>query len=95
MSSKAFEKAKNVEKKKTMRVRALSSLLIKRTQVYVQGRIQGEGAGGAHPPRDAMRFSKTTGILQQKQNMWFIGVEVEQETNAPPPRKNPGSAPDV
>ena len=25
--------------------------------------------------------------------MWFIGVEVEQETNAPPPKKNPGSAP--
>ena len=25
--------------------------------------------------------------------MWFIGVEVQQETNAPPPKKNPGSAP--
>ena len=25
--------------------------------------------------------------------MWFIGVEVEQETNAPPPKKNSGSAP--
>ena len=25
--------------------------------------------------------------------MWFIGVEVEQETIAPPPKKNPGSAP--
>ena len=25
--------------------------------------------------------------------MWFIGVEVEQETSAPPPEKNPGSAP--
>ena len=24
--------------------------------------------------------------------MWFIGVEVEQETGAPPPKKNPGSA---
>ena len=24
--------------------------------------------------------------------MWFIG-EVEQETSAPPPKKNPGSAP--
>ena len=21
--------------------------------------------------------------------MWFIGVEVEQETSAPPPKKNP------
>ena len=25
--------------------------------------------------------------------MWFIGVEVEKETSAPPPKKNPGSAP--
>ena len=25
--------------------------------------------------------------------MWFIGVEVEQETSAPPPKKNPESAP--
>ena len=26
--------------------------------------------------------------------MWFIGVEVEQETSATPPKKNPGSAPE-
>ena len=26
--------------------------------------------------------------------MWFIGVEVERETSAPPPKKDPGSAPD-
>ena len=25
--------------------------------------------------------------------MWFIGVGVEQETSASPPKKNPGSAP--
>ena len=25
--------------------------------------------------------------------MWFIGVEVEQETRAPPPKINPGFAP--
>ena len=25
--------------------------------------------------------------------MWFIGVEVEQETSAPPNKKNPGSVP--
>ena len=30
----------------------------------------------------------------QKKTMWFIGVEVEQETSAPPPKKNPGSAPE-
>ena len=27
--------------------------------------------------------------------MWFIGVEVEQETSAPLPKKNPGSAPEL
>ena len=26
--------------------------------------------------------------------MWFIGIEVEQEMSAPPPKKNPGSARD-
>ena len=26
--------------------------------------------------------------------MWFIGIEVEQETSAPPPKKNPGSVPE-
>ena len=25
--------------------------------------------------------------------MWFIGVELEQEMSAPPPKKNPGSTP--
>ena len=25
--------------------------------------------------------------------MWFISVEAEQETSAPPPKKNPGSTP--
>ena len=38
------------------------------------------------PPRDDLRFSNTTGILQKKK-MWFIGVEVEQERSAPPPKK--------
>ena len=45
------------------------------------------------PPRNDLRFSNTTGILPNKKTMWFIGVEVEQETSAPPPKKNPGSAP--
>ena len=45
------------------------------------------------PPRDDLRFSDTTGILQKK-TMWFIGVEVEQEKSATPPKKNPGSAPE-
>ena len=39
----------------------------------------------------------TCGFLIQlvfyKKNMWFIGVEVEQETSTLPLKKNPGSAP--
>ena len=39
-------------------------------------------------------FLIKTGILRKrKKTMWFIGVEVEQEMSAPPPKKNPGSAP--
>ena len=45
------------------------------------------------PPRDDLRFSNTAGILPKKKTMWFIGVEVEQQTSAPPPKKKPGSAP--
>ena len=32
-------------------------------------------------------------VFCKKKTMWSIGVEVEQETIAPPPKKNPGSAP--
>ena len=54
----------------------------------------GGGCRGAppRPPRDDLRFSNTTGILRKKnkkKTMWFIGFEVEQETSAPPPKKNP------
>ena len=46
------------------------------------------------PPRDDVQFSNATSILPKK-TMWFIGVEVERETSAPPPKKNPGSAPEL
>ena len=37
--------------------------------VSKQGRIYGEGAGGANPPpRDDLRFSNTTGILPPPKN---------------------------
>ena len=44
-------------------------------------------------PRDDLRFSKTTGILQKRKKLCGLLVLVEQETSAPPPKKNPGSAP--
>ena len=61
----------------------------------ISGADLGGGCRGCTPPpppRDNLQFSNTTGILQKK-TMWFIGVEVEQETSAPPPEKNPRSAP--
>ena len=61
----------------------------------ITGADLGGGCRGCAPlpPWDDLRFSNTTGILQKKKTVWFIGVEAEQETNAPPPKKNPGSAP--
>ena len=45
--------------------------------------MRGGGGGGGPPPppppRDDLRFSNTTG----KKTVWFIIVEVEQETSAP------------
>ena len=34
-------------------------------------------------------------VFCKKKTMWFIGVEEEQETSAPSPKKNTGSAPDL
>ena len=55
------------------------------------------GCRGCAPPPPPTGL--TCGFLIQlvfckkKKTMWFIGVEVEQETSARPPKKNPGSAP--
>ena len=32
-------------------------------------------------------------VFCKKKTMWIIGVEAEQEMSAPPPKKDPGSAP--
>ena len=49
---------------------------------------------GAHPPPPEMTYGFLIQLVfYKKKTMWFIGVEVEQETSAPPPEKNPGSAP--
>ena len=51
-----------------------------------RGRVQ--GVRSPPTPRDDLRFSNTTGILPKKKNSVVnIGVEVEQDTSAPPPKK--------
>ena len=59
-----------------------------------EARDLGEGAGGV-PPSPPPPPVMTCGFLIQlvlvfwkKKAMWFIGVQVEQETSAPPPKKN-------
>ena len=52
-----------------------------------------EGAGGARTPPPFPEM--TCRFLIQLVFLWFIGVEVEQEMSAPPPKKNPGSAPEL
>ena len=56
-----------------------------RSPVY-RGGSRGRVQGVRTPPRHDLRFSNTTGILRKK-TMWFISVEVEKETSAPPPKK--------
>ena len=54
-----------------------------------RGRVQGVRPPAPRPPpRDDLRFSNTTGILQKKKLCGLL-----EETSAPPPEKNPGSAP--
>ena len=46
------------------------------------------------PPEITCGFLIQLAFCQQKKTMWFIGVEVEQETSAPPPKKKAGSTPE-
>ena len=53
----------------------------------------GGGCSGAHPPLRWPAVFLYNWYSAKKKTMWFTRVEVEQETSAPPPKKNPGSAP--
>ena len=56
----------------------------------------GGGCRGYAPPPEMTRgfLIQLVFCKKKKKTLWFIGVEVEQETSAPPPEKNPGSAPE-
>ena len=59
----------------------------------LRGRSMGRVKGvRTSPPEMTCSFLIQLAFCKKK-TMWFIGVEVEQETSAPPPKKNPGSAP--
>ena len=71
-------------------------VLMMMTTVRLTGADLGGGCRGcATPPPSEMTrcFLIQLVFCKKKKTMWFIGVEVEQETSAPPPEKNPGSAP--
>ena len=55
-----------------------------------RGRVQ-----GVPPPPEMTCGFLIQLVFCEKKTMWFIDVEVEQETGAPPPKKNPGFAPDI
>ena len=52
--------------------------------------------GCAPPPPPEMTCGFLTQLVfcKKKRTMWLVGVEVEQETSAPRPKTNPGSAPE-
>ena len=76
----------------------LMRALEKQLQVITAG-ADLEGGCRGYAPSPPPLPEMTSGFLIQlvfckkKKTMWFIGVEVEQETSAPSPKKNPGSAP--
>ena len=57
-----------------------------------RGRVQ--GVRTPRPREMTCGFLIQLVFCQKKKTMGFIGVEVEQETSAPPSKKNPVSAPE-
>ena len=62
--------------------------------ISLRGGSRGRAQGVRTPP-EMTGFLIQLVFCEKKKTMWFIGVEVEQETiSAPSPKKNPGSAPE-
>ena len=83
-SQKSLKKPFSITKWLVRRPKTCNYKLILYTGAYLGGRCR-----GCAPPRPP---EMTCGFLMQlifckKKTMWFIGVEVEQETSAPPPKK--------
>ena len=85
-----------------MRFTVLRSTFCKTFSRYIcdkQQKLAGADLGGGcrgcapPPPEITCGFLIQLVFCKKKKTLWFIGDEVEQETSAPPPKKNPGSAP--
>ena len=61
--------------------------------VLGRGGSRGRVQGVRPPPEMTCGFLIQLVFCKKKKTMWFIGIEVEQETSAPYPKKYPGSAP--
>ena len=68
-------------------------LIIQIIHMAIRGRSRGRVQGVRIPLPEITCGFLTQLVFCKTKTMWFIGVEVEQETSAPPPKKNPGSAP--
>ena len=68
--------------------------MLRYKQLYTGADLEGGCRGCAPSPEITCGFLIQL-VFCKKKTMWFIGVEVEQETSAPPPKKNPGSAPAI
>ena len=64
------------------------------SDVNNRGGSRGRVQGVCTPPPEMTCGFLIKLVLCKKKTMWFIGVEVEQGTSAPPPKKNPRSAPE-
>ena len=82
------------------KARALGSNLL-RLSTYLTFQYRGGSRGRVQrvhtPPPSEMTCSLLIQLVfcKKKNTMWFTGVEVEQETSVPPPKKIPGSAPAI
>ena len=55
---------------------------------FDRGGSRGRVQGVRPPPEMTCGFLIQLVFCKRKKTMWFIGVEVEQETSAPPPKKS-------
>ena len=59
-----------------------------------RGRVQEVRTPPPRPPEMTYGFLIQLVFCQKKNYVVYPGAEVEQQTSAPPPKKNPGSAPE-